>query len=170
MAPDDTQAMTIFSAAAVYNRVALNTGNSILFRRVMSKFLINLSEIEFSAIRARGPGGQHVNKVSTAILLRFDINKSSLPDELKLRLQNYPDKRISKDGNILIKAARFRSQDMNRQDAIDRLEKLVARAAASRKKRIATKPTKRAREKRLKDKKFTGDKKQARSSLKTLDE
>ncbi len=136
----------------------------------MGKFLINLSEIEFSAIRASGPGGQHVNKVSTAILLRFDINKSSLSDELKLRLENFPDKRISKDGNILIKAERFRSQDMNRQDAIDRLEKLITKAAASRKKRIATKPTKRAREKRLKDKKFTGDKKQTRSSLKSLDE
>ncbi len=136
----------------------------------MSKITLSDADFEISAIRASGPGGQHVNKVSTAIQLRFDIAKSSLSDTLKNKLLNHADKRISKDGIILIKAQRFRSQDKNRQDAIDRLEKLLAKVNVPRKKRIATRPSKRAKERRLKDKKYTGEKKQGRSVKSALDD
>jgi len=100
----------------------------------VGKITIPESEIKFNAIRASGPGGQHVNKVSTAVQLSFDITNSSLSKVLKNKLLDHPDKRIAKDGTITLKAQRYRSQDRNKQDAIMRLEQLLTKVAAHKKK------------------------------------
>lgn len=99
-------------------------------------------EIEFSAIRAQGSGGQNVNKVSSAIHLRFDINASSLPERYKQRLLDLRDSRISKEGVIVIKAQNFRTQDKNRQDALERLRQLIESATIIQKPRRPTRATK----------------------------
>ncbi len=99
------------------------------------------AEIDIQAIRAQGAGGQNVNKVSSAIHLRFDIGASSLPDFYKQELLKLRDKRISNDGTIVIKAQRYRSQDKNRTEALSRLQALVKSVALPRKKRKPTKPT-----------------------------
>ena len=100
------------------------------------------AEIDIQAIRAQGAGGQNVNKVSSAIHLRFDIKASSLPDAYKEKLLDLHDHRISKDGIIVIKAQRFRSQDKNREDALIRLQTLIKSVTVARKKRKPTKPSK----------------------------
>ena len=109
-------------------------------------------EIEISAIRAQGAGGQIVNKLATAIHLRFDINASSLPEFYKHRLLLLKDHRSSKEGVIVIKAQQYRSQVQIREDALDRLRVLIRSVAVPRKKRVATKPSKAARQRRLEGK------------------
>jgi ribosome-associated protein len=106
-------------------------------------------EVEFLAIRAQGAGGQNVNKVSSAIHLRFDVNASSLPISIKQRLLNQRDRRINKEGVIVVKAQRFRAQEKNRDDALDRLREIIIDAATVQKARRPTKPTKGSQVKRL---------------------
>ena len=123
------------------------------------------NEIAISAIRAQGAGGQHVNKVSTAIHLRFDIKASSLPDACKQRLMKLQDQRISREGVIIIKSGRYRSQEKNREEALARLHELVNRAMIAPGTRKATRPTRRSQEKRLERKSMHGRKKALRGKI-----
>jgi ribosome-associated protein len=123
-------------------------------------------EIELSAIRSMGNGGQRVNKVATAIHLRFDINRSSLPAVYKERLLASKDSRISKDGVIIIKAQSFRTQEMNKEDAFKRLKELVTGAMIVQKKRRPTKPTKGSVQRRLTTKANKKTVKQTRQKVK----
>jgi ribosome-associated protein len=114
------------------------------------------SEVEIVPIRAQGPGGQNVNKVASAVQLRFDITACSLPDALKHKLLALPDQRISKDGVLVIKAGEYRSQEKNREAALQRLVQFIRQAMVTRKPRIATRPTRGSREKRLDSKSRRG--------------
>ena len=126
---------------------------------------INSEEIEWSAIRAQGAGGQNVHKVSTALHLRFDIRASSLPDDVKARLLSSGDQRISTEGVVVIKAQRHRSQERNREDGIARLQELVDEAATVQIERRATKPTRGSQRRRVDSKVKHGQTKTLRRKI-----
>ncbi len=127
---------------------------------------IPLTEIEISAIRSRGAGGQNVNKVSTAIHIRFDVRASSaLSDNDKARVLRLRDQRISKEGIIVIKSQRFRSQDKNRLDALEKLAEMIRKTLVEKKPRKPTKPSTRSREKRLDEKTKRGRLKETRRKI-----
>jgi len=111
--------------------------------------VVDESEVEISAVRAQGAGGQNVNKVSSAIHLRFDVAASSLPEAVKARLLASSDRRLSEEGVVVIKAQRHRSQELNRRDALERLNALVAKAAEVPLVRKPTRPTRASKRRRL---------------------
>ena len=132
---------------------------------ITNRVAIPLNEIQMDAVRSQGAGGQNVNKVATAIQLRFDIAASSLPDYLKERLLNTSDHRITQEGVVVIKAQSSRSQEQNRAEALSRLQQLVRTATVVPKKRRPTRPSRSAKRKRLEQKKRRGEIKKLRGSV-----
>lgn len=130
---------------------------------ITDKILIAESELKFDFIRASGPGGQNVNKVSSAVQLRFDLATSpSLPEEVRQRLAQIAANRINKDGVLILEASRFRTQEQNRQEVIDRLVELVRRAAHKARPRKKTRPSAASNERRLEKKRRRSEKKKLR--------
>ena len=131
--------------------------------RINQNISIKKSELTFNFIRSSGPGGQNVNKVATAVQLRFDITSSeSLLEDVKTRLKSLAGKKVTKDGVLIIEAKRFRTQEKNRQDAIERLIVLIDKSSRKIKRRVKTNPTKASNQKRIETKKRLGEKKKMR--------
>ena len=133
--------------------------------RITNNIALPDDELEWHAIRAQGAGGQNVNKVSSALHLRFDIRRSSLPEAVKQRLLASRDQRITADGTLVIKAQRFRTQEKNRADALGRLRDMIIAATQVAKKRKPTKPTRASQRRRLDSKTKRGQTKRLRRSL-----
>ncbi len=133
--------------------------------QISNKVIIPVNEIEISAIRSQGPGGQNVNKVATAIHLRFNIGASSLPDLYKERLLRLNDQRITKDGVVVIKATEYRSQQKNKEEALRRLQELIKSVAVLPRKRKPTLPTRNSQKRRLDSKSKRGQIKSSRSGV-----
>lgn len=139
--------------------------------KVTPDITISEDEIQIQFMRASGPGGQHVNKTSTAVQLRFDIKNSlSLPVDIRDRLLQVPDRRITADGVLVITARRFRSQDQNRQDAVQRLVDLVQKSAMIPRRRRKTKPSRASIKRRLEHKRRQGAKKGRRRQITKADD
>jgi ribosome-associated protein len=138
--------------------------------RITDQISLDEREIDESFVRASGPGGQNVNKVATAVQLRFDVRRSpSLPEEVRVRLERLAGARLTRDGVLVIIAQRHRSQASNRADALDRLVELVRRAAIAPRPRRPTKPSKAARERRIESKKRRAGVKKLRGAAPSFD-
>lgn len=133
--------------------------------KVSENISLDESELRVEFVQASGPGGQNVNKVATQVQLRFDINSPSLPEDVRSRLKKIAKNRITEEGDLFLSARRYRSQERNKQDAIDRLAELIRKAALPPKKRKPTSPTKASREKRLEEKRRRSEIKKSRRTL-----
>lgn len=131
---------------------------------ITPSYSVDESELQLAFVRSSGPGGQNVNKVATAVQLRFDVLHSSLPEDVKGRLKKIAGNKITSDGELLIEAKKFRTQEQNREDALKRFVELVQRAFKKPKLRTKTKPTAASREKRLQQKRQRGEIKKIRQS------
>lgn len=134
--------------------------------KINDKISIAKNELQIDTSRSGGPGGQHVNKVETTVILKFDILASSLPKEIKVTLLKANDSRVSKKGVLRIKSKSHKSQKRNLDAALERLKEFIVTNSKKKKKRIKTKPSKKAKEKRLADKKHTSELKESRKKIK----